>query len=352
MMDYGKTYVIEQFPDPQHDVYVDQHCRTYVLFGTPDMWVRMSHPYNVAAGLAYANNGMGRYLSVRDTGGSIVPNAQVSWEANGVRHVDVTDENGGVLISETTVPDDHLRFVITGKNLIPFQDDIAWAPAGTLGNVIITEIKPDIATTGTEGDMVEIYNAGAVPVDLNGWIISDLDGYDTPFVDVPAVLQPEQLAVIEFVGPSAEEEIIVQPYGLEIKSREVPDFSSLEDVAVLRDPDGCPVDSLAWHDNTGTSSTNLAWDMSYLAGPESPFTMVDGGWWDAPDVVLPEEYELYAVDWSPFAGMGGDGSIQRATLSFPDGKADWSISAQTSFGQYTHPAEKNLRHVPGVVKAQ
>ncbi|HPQ40685.1 MAG TPA: C25 family cysteine peptidase [bacterium] len=352
MMDYGKAYVIEQFPDPQHNVYVDQHCRTYLLFGTPDMWVRMSMPQYVAAGLAYANNGMERYLSVRDTGGGIVANAQVSWEANGVRHVDITDEYGGVLITETTIPDDHLRFVITGKNLIPFQDDIPWTPAGNTGNLIITEIKPDIATTGTTGDMVEIYNAGTSPVDLNGWILSDLDGYDTPFVDVSAVLQPEQLAVIEFVGPSAVEEIIVQPYGLEIKSREVPDFSSLEDVAVLRDPDGCPVDSLAWHDNSGTASTNLAWDLTYLAGPESPFTMLDGGWWDAPDVVLPEEYETYAIDWSPFAGMGGDGSIQRATVSFPDGTADWSISLQTSFGQYTHSDARSVDTVHGAIRVE
>lgn len=336
IMDYGRSYVIENFPGSEHDVYVDQHCRTYVHFGTPDMWVRMSMPHYVAAGLGYANNGMDRYLSLRDTSGALVPNAQVSWEANGVRHVAVADENGGVLIDETTIHNDNLRVVVTGKNLVPLQVDLAWEPHGSTGDVLITEIKPDIATTGTTGDMVELYNAGTAAVDLYGWILSDLDGYDTPFVDMSAVIQPQQLAVIEFVGPAAEEEIIPQPYGLLIKSREVPDFSSLEDVAVLRDPQGRPADALAWHDGSGTSSTNLAWDLTYLAGPESPFTMLDGGWWDAPDTVLPEEYETYAIDWSPFAGMGGDGSIQRASVSSPDGVSDWTLSVDPAFGQYSH----------------
>ncbi|MBN1297471.1 lamin tail domain-containing protein, partial [bacterium] len=349
MMDYGKAYVIEQFPDPAHDVFVDQHCRTYLLFGTPDMWVRMGQPHRVAAGLAYANNGMDRYLSVRDTSGAIVAYAQVSWEANSARHVDFTDEYGGVLISETSIPDDHLRFVITGKNLVPFQGELPWTPMGTAGNVMITEVKPDIATTGTEGDLVELYNAGTEAVDLDGWILSDLDGYDTPFVDQSAVLLPEQLAVVIFVGPSAMEEIIVQPYGLEIRSREVPDFSSLEDVAVLRDPFGCIADSLAWHDNTGMTSTDLAWDMSYIAGPGSPFVVLTGGWWNAPDIVLPEEYELYAVDWSPFAGMGGDGSIQRASVIEPDGLAQWSVSMDPSFGQYSHGDAETRTGLAGLV---
>ncbi len=337
MLDYGKAYVIEEFVDPAHAVYVDQHCRTYLLFGTPDMWVRMSYPHTVVAGLAYAGNGMERYLALRDTGGSVVNNAQVSWTANERRYVDVSDESGGVLISEMSIPDDHLRFVVTGRNLVPFHGDLPWTPQIPDGYPIITEIKPDIATTGTTGDMVELYNPQSFPIDLNGWILSDLSGYDTPFVHSTAFLQPDQIAVVEFVGPVAlQEQVIPQPYGLLIRSLELPDFSSLEDVVVLRDPEGWVADSMAYHDNTGIAATDLAWDMTYIAGPNSPFELREGGWWNAPDVVAPEQYELYAVDWSPFAGMGGDGSIQRATVSFPDGSADWTIAIQTGFGLYTH----------------
>lgn len=350
MMDYGKAYVIQTFPLPEDEVYVDQTCRTYLLFGTPDMWVRMSYPHTVVPGLAYAGNGMSRYLALRDTGGSLVANAQVSWTANGQRHVDVSDEAGGVLISETSIPDDHLRFVVTGRNLVPYSGTLAWAVDEPDGSVIITEVKPDIATTGTEGDMVELFNPQSYAIDLNGWILSDLDGYDTPFVHSSAVLQPQQIAVVEFVGPVAlEEAVIPQPYGLLIRSLEIPDFSSLEDVVVLRDPLGWIVDSMAYHDNSGTSSTDLAWDMTYIAGPNSPFEVREGGWWNAPDIVTAEEYEQYAIDWSPFAGMGGDGSLQRATVSFPDSRDDWTIAVDTSFGFYTHQSDAESLCMPSTL---
>lgn len=337
MMDYGKAYVISEFPDLPHEVFVDQHCRTYLLFGTPDMWVRMTYPHTVVAGLAYANNGMSRYLALRDTSGSVVGNAQISWNADDHRYVDISDAAGGIAITDTNFPDNSFEFVVTGRNLIPLHGDLTWSFPEPDGYVIITEVKPDIATTGTTGDMIELFNPNSFAIDLNGWILSDLDGYDTPFVHSTAILQPDQIAVVEFVGPMAlQEQVIPQPYGLLIRSLELPDFSSLEDVVVLRDPAGWVADSMAYHDNTGTSSTDLGWDMTYLAGPNSPFSIREGGWWDAPDIITQDQYELYAVDWSPFAGMSGDGSMQRATVSFPDGADDWTIAIETSFGHYTH----------------
>ncbi|MBN1356752.1 lamin tail domain-containing protein [bacterium] len=335
-MNYGKMYMWDNFPDPGHDAFIDVHFRTYLVFGTPDMWIRTGLPLQSIAGLGYDNDSMDRYVVARNELGSLIDAATISWAANGIRRVYPVDESGGVPIDLTQVPSNSVRVVIAGKNLIPVDVDLPWNSGGTTGSMLITEIKPDIPTENGEGDMVELYNLDTSPIDLNGWTLSDLDGYDTPFVDMPALLQPQQIAVIVFAGPRYDEEIIPMPYGLKIISREIPDFSSLEDIVVLRDPLGRIVDCLAWHDQTGTGSTNVAGDLSRLTAPTTPFEILPGGWWDGPDAIDQSTYENFTVNWSPFAGNGGEGSIHRAWTGSPDGSGNFTVQSEPGFGSYQH----------------
>jgi hypothetical protein len=335
MMNYGKAYMLEQLPEEENQTINEITFRTFIDFGTPDLWIRTGFPRTIVTGLAYGYSDMSRYISVRDSLGDVVDHGLVSWTANGSRWVLEPDDDGGVPTGLSSVSGNKLDVVVSGNNLIPLQTLIPWT-TGTTGSLVITEIKPDIPTDGTQGDKIELYNSGATTVDLQGWIVTDLDGYDIPFVTESCLLYSQQLAVIEFLGPMGEQSITRKPYGVLIESQAIPDFSSLEAVAALRNPLGQIVDSLAWTDLTGASSTNAASDMSKVTGSTSPIQVLDSGWWNAPDEITQDTYEQYAVDWSPFAGMGGNGSIQRCNIATPDGKGNFTVQSDPGFGSYYH----------------
>lgn len=75
--------------------------------------------------------------------------------------------------------------------------------------ILITEVIPNVTTSTTRGDIVELYNTGPGPVNLTDWVLTDLD--DDPAGGVPADpsfapaliaiddLQAGEFAVIEFV---------------------------------------------------------------------------------------------------------------------------------------------------------
>jgi hypothetical protein len=340
MMDYGKMYMLEQFPEPENEVYNEIEFRTFLCFGTPDMWIRTGVPSNPVVGLAYGNDSMQRFISVRDDSGNVVDSGLVSFSANGQRWVLPTDENGGVATGLSLVPGNAVDVVVSGKNQIPHHSILPWS-TGTTGTILITELKPDIPTDGTQGDKIELYNADTHAIDLQGWIVTDMDGYDIPFVSSSCLLNARQLAVVEFVGPQGTESVSHTAYGLYIRSVAVPDFSSLEGVASLRDARGHIVDSLAWQNRSGSASSNCAIDMSKLTAPTSPITVDSGGWWTGPDTVGQDTFEANAIDWSPFEGMGGDGSMQRCSESFPDGPGNFTTQVQTGFGSYWHSNANN-----------
>jgi len=207
--------------------------------------------------------------------------------------------------------------------------------------MIITEIKPDILTSGTAGDKVEIVNLETeTTINLKNWTIGDLDGYDVPFTNQNALLEPESIAVIEFVGPLGAESVTPTAYGLLITSTAIIGLSSLEDTIVLRNTTGRVRDAVCWHNGTGIGSTNETNDMSKLTLPTSTVAMGFRGWWTGPDEVTREEYESLAVDWSAFAGVGGPGSIQRTGIpgsGVYDSPDFFTVSSTTSFGIYEIP---------------
>ena len=334
MMNFGKQYMYDHFPEPEHFEYIDVQYRSYLLFGTPDMWVRLGVPSQAYTGVTYSNSSSERYLAVHDANGNVPAAALVSWSTQQERHVFATDEFGGVLLEPYLADVNTIDLVVTGKNLVPLQTTLPITLGTGSGELLITEIKPDIPCDGTRGDMVEIYNSGSTDVDLKGWMLTDLDVYDLAIVSESAILHPNQIAVIEFAGTLADEQITETDYGLFIISRENPDFSSLEDLAAIRNPMGQVVDCVAWHDASGTGSTNVAGDLSRLTPTTSPLDVLPGGWWDGPDEISQENYEANTVDWSAFAGNEGEGSIQRIMVTSPDSAACFTVQETTDFGHY------------------
>ncbi len=335
---YGKIYAYTHFlgtPYMTNDI--PTHMREYILFGNPDLWWRTDIPRRAEVYNAWCPGSGGEGIVVIDDSGNKVANAQVSFIKDNERRVYITDGGGGSRVYmddlTTSVP-----CTLTGWNLLPVLTEYQLPSEGDDGDLVITEVKPDIVTTGTAGDKVEIANLELeIPVNLKGWTIGDLDGYDQAFVNQDAILGPQKVAVIEFVGYFGTESVEEMSYGLLIKSRAVLGLSSEEDTVVLRNTRGRIRDAICYHNGSGIGSTSEADDMTKLTQPTSPLPMGFRGWWSGPDDVTREQYEAYAIDWSPFAGNGGLGSIQRISIPGPgiyDSAENFSVNAMENFGYY------------------
>ena len=221
--------------------------------------------------------------------------------------------------------------------MVPFTDTIDLT-MGAQGRLLVTEVKPDINTDGILGDMVELYNADDISIDLKNMIITDLDLYDIPFITESLILEPGQFAVITFVGPKGTELVTAQSYGYDIDSRALPDFDSDEDQCVLRNAVGQILDAMAWHDNDGQPATRNDYrDLSRFTPPTSLVDVRLDGWWDAPDDVLDTEYAQYTVNWELFAGTGGPGSMQRVTYEELDDLTSFEAREETTWGELAEP---------------
>lgn len=337
---YGKLYMIEHVANPSQST-LELQVREFVHFGNPDLEFRTDPPQSALIDVAFPVDSQNPAVLVRYPNHKPVPGAMVSVHSGSVYKVGYADEDGGAEFALPSGHTDTLNCIVTGYNLRHTTAQVElFIP--TTADLIITEIKPDRQTTGFSGDIIELYNRGTVPVDLKDWTVSDLDLFDPPFTRTSALLAPGAIAVIEFIGPLGYEAIETTPYGVSIRSIEVVDFSSLEDQAVLRDPRGVIVDSLAWHNGTGVGSTNDALDLSRLTPLTSPVGVTVEGWWEGPDEVTREAYETYTIDWTQFMGIGGPGSIQRiyseavATrmITSRNSPADYEVLEQTTFGAW------------------
>ncbi|MBN1356746.1 hypothetical protein JXA40_10840 [bacterium] len=337
---YGKFYAYEHFIGTQYMTNdIPTHMREYLLFGNPDLWWRTGVPRNALVFNAWPPDSGSEGMVVIDEHGNKVANAQVSFLKDTESRVYVTDSGGGCRLhmSDIVTP---VPYTLTGWNLMPCSGMFDLPETGDDGDLVITEVKPDIETTGTAGDKVEIANLETdITVNLRGWTIGDLDGYDIPFVvDHDAILGPHQIAVIELVGYFGAETVAATGYGLHITSRAVIGLSSLEDCVVLRNTEGRVRDAICWHNGTGIGSTDATYDLSKLTLPTSSLSMGFRGWWEGPDEVTREEYESLTVDWSVFAGNGGPGSIQRTGIpgsGIYDSPDLFMVSSFENFGEYS-----------------
>ncbi|MFO7655386.1 MAG: lamin tail domain-containing protein [Candidatus Krumholzibacteriia bacterium] len=103
--------------------------------------------------------------------------ASISGTAHSVRVNGVQDIAGNTIAANTTV-------AITDPSQVP--------------QIVITEIMQNpLVLYDSDGEWFEIYNAGSLPVDLNGWTIQDL-GYDSHVIanGGPLVINPGEYQVL------------------------------------------------------------------------------------------------------------------------------------------------------------
>lgn len=345
VFNYGKLYSFEYLYDydpsgqSQEDFRenLETHLREFVLQGTPDMWWRTAVPTNAQLHTAWTPGSDRDGIVVLDEYGNKVANCQLNFIKGSEHRVYVTDGGGGTKVYMRDVHDP-IPVTVTGLNLFPLQTTYLPQDEGEDGDIIITEVKPDIQTTGSSGDKVELYNNDTTSVNLKGWTIGDLDGYDLQFVTEDAILQPGEIAVVELIGFTGTASVTSTGYGLLIKSTATPGLSSEEDTVVLRNTEGRVRDALCYHNATGIGSTDATYDMSKLTQPGTGLSMGSGGWWTGPDDVTREQYESLAIDWSAFAGNGGVGSIKRTVIPGSgayDRPTNFEVTSTDDFGNFS-----------------
>lgn len=313
---------------------VEMEFGEFLLFGAPDVRYRTVKPKEPAWGIAFPPTNMDLYLAVRTTENWKAVGAKVVLSLPDTEREVLTLGDAGQAPLDSAFGLQSLPISISGYNIKPFSGVLDLT--GDTGKLLITEVKPDIETNGAAGDIVEIYNADSVPIDLRNLIITDLDLYDIPCVQTSALLQPGKIAVIHFTGPRGEECITAQNYGLEIRSRAYPDFSAEEDQCVIRDYRGRILDALAWTNRTGQPVPRDTYrDLARFTPPTSRLTVRPDGWWNAPDDVSAVEYESYTIDWSLYAGVGGPGSIHRVAYPELDDKYSFEVREETTWGFLT-----------------
>lgn len=222
---------------------------------------------------------------------------------------------------------------------------VLFAAATAGADVLITEVIPNVTTTATRGDVVELYNTGPGAVDLTDWILTDLDPnpiagvlQDATFapggLGLPP-LQPGEFAVIDFVDVSGTASWQATNYGMRIVAPlEAGSFLGSErDELLLGDAAHTPIDFVAWADTGTIVPLDSYEDLSAMTGVIFDYGLAPGGAaWDGVETIASDaDYYASAVDFTAFAPVStwGGGAIRRRStggvfaVAAPDGAAQW-----------------------------
>jgi len=219
------------------------------------------------------------------------------------------------------------------------------APADAVADVVLTEVIPNVTTTATRGDIVELYNRGPGDVDLTDWVLTDMD--DDPIAGVPqdptfapgglavGLLGEGEFAVIEFIDDTGTASWQPTNYGLRIVAPLSPGsfLGSERDELLLLDDANTPADFVAWADTGSAVGADGREDLAAMTGPTADYgiTPGDAAWAGADAIVTDPDYYATAVDFSAFATVStfGGGAIRRIStggtfdVGAPDGVAQW-----------------------------
>lgn len=211
--------------------------------------------------------------------------------------------------------------------------------------ILITEVIPNVTTTATSGDIVELYNTGPGAVDLTDWILTDMDPdpamgvvqdatFAPPGLAVGA-LAPGAFAVVDFVDQAGTASWQPTNYGLRIVAPLVAGsfLGSERDELLLVDDADVPRDFVAWADTTTTVSSDSYDDLSAVTGVVFDYGLTpgDASWVGAENVASDGDYYASAVDFTAFASVStfGGGALRRRStggvfdVAAPDGAAQW-----------------------------
>jgi len=231
---------------------------------------------------------------------------------------------------------------------------LALLPGRALAQILITEVVPGVVTTATSGDTVELFNAGAVPVDITGYVLSDLDaapieldvmdeGTFLPLALGAPALAPGSFCVVVFADIAGTASVTVTNYGLLIVAPLTAGsyMDSTFDQLVLLDSSGTPLDSVVWG-ITSAAPSNLADTLEDLAALTAPTTdynlpsLGNAAWNGTDDIAVLADYEAAMVDFTGFeaATTYGGGALRRLSVGAtfaqgaPDGTTQWEAVAR------------------------
>jgi hypothetical protein len=216
-------------------------------------------------------------------------------------------------------------------------------PSGA--DILITEVIPNVTTTATRGDVVELFNTGPGSVDLSGWILTDLD--NDPVGGVPddatfapallavAPLAAGEFAVVELVDAAGTASWQATNYGVRIVAPLVAGsfLGSERDELLLVDDANVPVDFVAWSDSTVAVGADSHEDLSAVTGSVYAYGLTPGGaaWAGIETITSDAEYYADTIDFTAFADVStwGGGAIRRRStagvfdVDAPDGPLQW-----------------------------
>lgn len=218
-------------------------------------------------------------------------------------------------------------------------------PSAARADVLLTEVIPNVTTTATAGDVVEIYNTGPGPVDLTDWVLTDLDNdpvggvlQDATFAPGFLAIDPleaGEFAVVEFVDIAGTASWVSTNYGLRIVAPLVAGsfLGSERDELLLADAAHTPVDLVAWADTGTVVTTDSYEDLSAVTGVIFDYGLTPGtaAWSGAETIASDADYYAAAVDFTAFAAVTtyGGGAIRRRStggvfdVASPDGATQW-----------------------------
>lgn len=213
--------------------------------------------------------------------------------------------------------------------------------------MLLTEVIPNVTTTATRGDVVELFNSGPGDVDLTGWVLTDLD--DDPIAGVPQdatfappelslpILGAGQFAVIEFVDAAGTAAFEVTNFGLRITAPLLAGsfLGSERDELLLVDDTGTAIDFVAWSDSATMVAADSWEDLSAMTGAVFDYGLTPGAAaWSGPETVTSDaEYYAASVDFTAFSAVStwGGGALRRRSVAgvfdvgAPDGTAQWEV---------------------------
>ncbi len=222
---------------------------------------------------------------------------------------------------------------------------VALIACSARADVLITEVIPNVNTTATSGDIVELYNTGPGAVDLTDWVLTDLDPdpiagaiQDATFAPgglaLPLLAEGE-FAVIDFVDAAGTASWHATNYGFRIVAPLVAGsfLGSERDELLLADDGDTPVDFVAWADAGTTVSADSYEDLSAVTGVVFDYGLSpgDGAWVGAETIASDADYYASAIDFTAFASVStwGGGALRRRStngvfdVATPDGAAQW-----------------------------
>ena len=172
------------------------------------------------------------------------PNPRLTDLASLVFRSDVGTVPAGVFESDTTNASDHYP--------VWFNYEVGPAQNTNFAKIMITEVDVWRSANYRTNKYIELFNAGSLTQNLQGWEINDLEKEGQVIADAPAILFPGDYALIQY-NETEVSDITSEGDGiLNLYISNSLNFTTTDDQLVLLDKSDFIVDGVIWNNNNST----------------------------------------------------------------------------------------------------